>query len=191
MATPIGHALAGYAVYRSIFGAIRQERRTFLWLCLLMAIAPDLDFVPGILVGQPALYHQGITHSLGFALMVSLGLAVAYGRYSKQRGKMTAYWGGFFLAYTSHLVIDFFGPDGRLPYGQPLFWPLNDSHYLSPVPIFWGVHHVVSTSATTGQWIIAILNPHNLRAIGIEVLVMLPVLLLVWYLRSLSSRCKN
>jgi membrane-bound metal-dependent hydrolase YbcI (DUF457 family) len=176
MATPIGHALAGYAVYRTRAVALRDDRRALLALCLVMAIAPDFDFLPGILGGQPALYHQGISHSLGFALVMSFGLAVVY----RHKGGVIANWGQFSLAYVSHLVIDAFGPDGRPPYGIPFFWPISDRYYLAPVQIFWGVHHASSASTTTEAWFVAIFHPYNLGAIGIEVVVMVPVILLIW-----------
>jgi len=35
-----------------------------------MAVAPDLDFIPGIIVGKPTLYQQGLSHSLGFAVLI-------------------------------------------------------------------------------------------------------------------------
>ena len=60
MATPIGHALAGYAVGRlGAAGGGWPAEGAFLLAC--MALAWDLDFVPGILqspqaqnVGSPA-----------------------------------------------------------------------------------------------------------------------------------------
>ena len=79
MATPIGHALAGYAVY--VGGSSSQSRTSILfWFCLLMAIAPDFDFIPGILQGQPNLYHQGVSHSLGAGLFVSFAAALIIGK---------------------------------------------------------------------------------------------------------------
>lgn len=177
MATPIGHALAGYAVYCASAGALRQDRWAFLGLCAGMALAPDLDFVPGIVLGQPVLYHQGISHSLGAALGVSLGLAVLYGR---RRGTVRANWGRFFLAYASHLILDLFGQDSRPPYGMPLFWPLDDGHYQAPFPIFWGIEHARSASTPTGEWIAAIFQPHNLAVVGLEVVVIFPVVLFIW-----------
>jgi membrane-bound metal-dependent hydrolase YbcI (DUF457 family) len=178
MASPVGHGLMGYAVYRMAASAKREDRRTLLGLCLLLAIAPDFDFVAGVVLGQPALYHQGISHSLGVALVVSFGVAVTY---SLPKGTLWADWGRFFLAYASHPIIDMFGPDRRPPIGIPLFWPLSDICYLSPWQIFWGVHHVKATSATTWEWITAILTVHNLAAIALEVMVILPVILLAYY----------
>jgi len=184
MASPIGHAIAGYTVYRASWNKSREDNRTLLFLCLLMGIAPDFDFLPGILVGQPALYHQGISHSIGFAVISSLIVAWFY---SFKRGTFPGDWGRFCLAYCSHLLMDFFAPDGRLPYGEPLFWPINSSHYLAPFQIFRGFHHAGSDSASISQWITGIFQSTNLVAIGIELMVFSP-LLLFFYWKSRRSR---
>jgi inner membrane protein len=151
----------------------------------LLAIAADLDFVPGIFVGRPNLYHQEISHSLGFTSIVSLGFALIYGL---RKGTVWGAWGWFFLAYASHLVIDLFGRDTRPPYGIPLFWPISGEHYLAPRPIFWGVHHAAETSASTSKWLVSILTPRNLEAIGIEVMVTLPVILSILLVQYFHSR---
>jgi len=178
MATPIGHGLAGYLVYRGSCGDRCEDKQTLLYLCLFMSIAPDLDFVPGIFLGQPALYHQGISHSLGFSFLASLGLALLYSR----RRTILADWGRLFMAYSSHLIIDFFAPDGRPPYGLALFWPISGNHYLAPFPLYWGVHHVGETSASTTEWVISLFNLHNVGAVGVEVVVLLLVILVVNFL---------
>jgi inner membrane protein len=183
MASPIGHGLMGYAVYRATVSAKREDRRALLWLCVGLAVVPDFDFIPGIVLGQPALYHQGLSHSLGFAVVVSSGIAVAY---SRNRGTFWADWGRFFLAYASHLLIDMFGPDRRPPYGIPVLWPVSDAHYHAPFQVFWGVNHAQETSTKTGEWVSGILNPHNLTAIGIEVLVTLSIILLVQWVQKMN-----
>lgn len=178
MATPIGHALAGYAVYGLRPGIRSEEHRILLALCIVLAVCPDLDFLPGIVYGQPALYHQGISHSLGMATGVGLAVALFY---SRTRRTVLTHWGLFTLAYASHLIIDILGPDGRPPYGIPLFWPITDEYFLLPVHIFWGVHHAGRTSATLGEWLTGIMDPFNLGAIGIEILIVLPFVLLQRY----------
>jgi inner membrane protein len=117
MATPIGHSLAGYAVYKAFepYGLKKQAL-----LAVVMAMAPNLDFVPGFLSGAPALYHQSVTHSVGFAFAISLAIAVIYGRKHQNFLPLLSLC---LIAYSSHLLIDFFGPDGRSPYGQPFFGP--------------------------------------------------------------------
>ncbi|GIX49599.1 MAG: hypothetical protein KatS3mg131_3810 [Candidatus Tectimicrobiota bacterium] len=169
MATPIGHALAGYAVYRLTTKPAEQGGRAWLWLCMLLAVAPDFDFLPGLLIGQPARYHQGISHSLGVAGGVSLAVALLLHR---GHAAWIGAWGRFLLAYGSHLLIDVFCPDGRPPYGIPLLWPLMSAHVLAPWPVFLGVNHAATTTASTGAWLAALAHPVNLGAIGLEIAVL-------------------
>jgi len=183
VATPIGHALAGYMVY-SVNTEKRADKWALLWVCLLLAVAPDLDFLPGLLLGQPDLYHQGISHSLGLAAVIAFAAALVYRR---SQGILGANWVRFFAAYTSHLVIDMLGPDRRPPYGIPLFWPVSDEYYLAPFSLFPGVRHGGGTSTTALKWITALFNPYNFEAIAIEVAVMLVIIGLVQYLQGLWS----
>ena len=112
MASPIGHALAGYLIGRVMPYSRRQPGWTIVAVCSLLAVSPDLDFLPGLLHGHPALYHRGISHSLGCAIFVSFLAALLYGK-----GRAATSLGGlFFLAYGSHLVIDMWDqiPDYRM-----------------------------------------------------------------------------
>jgi membrane-bound metal-dependent hydrolase YbcI (DUF457 family) len=151
-----------------------------------MAIVPDFDFLPGLLVGQPTLYHQGISHSLSVAVTASFGLALLY---SLKRGTMVADWARFFFAYASHLAIDLCGADTHPPYGIPVFWPLDGTSYLAPWEIFVGVHHVHGTAVSAGEWFATLLHRANFRAVGLEVFLMFPVILMVRYLSKLSRNC--
>ena len=172
MATPIGHALAGYAVY-NVFKP--DDRKSRVLLAVSMAIAPDLDFIPGFLSGAPAIYHQGVTHSVGFGIAISIGVAAMY---RLKRRKLFPVFGLCFVSYISHLVIDFFGPDGRPPYGQPLFWPVSNAYFISPFNIFWGMHHAGSTDASLLQWAKGILTHYNIGAMIIEVVLIGPIVLI-------------
>jgi hypothetical protein len=96
-------------------------------------------------------------------------------------GDKRAFWKNWpllFLAYASHLALDFFAPDGRPPYGQPLLWPISGEHYAAPagLQILWGVRHAKATSAGAGEWLSGILQLQNVGAIGIEVLLTLPMI---------------
>jgi inner membrane protein len=177
MATPVGHSLAGYAIYRFL-GPSEDGRSARLLVAVVTANAPDLDFVPGILVGAPATYHQGMSHSLAFAAAAGVIGAVMLGAVTGTVART-----GFvlsFLCYSSHLALDLFGPDARPPYGIPLFWPLTDHTFLSPVPLLLGAQHVSRTSASTGDWVSAVLTLHNVAALGLEIVVILPCVLLAW-----------
>jgi inner membrane protein len=172
MATPLGHSLAGLAVHN--FSTVTQNRSNRLQLtllCIILAMAPDLDLIPGILKAKPVLYHGSITHSLGFALLVSFSVAAIYyfrGNPFRDIFKLC------FLAYSSHLLLDFLGPDGRTPYGIPLFWPLSGVHFISPIPVLLGAHHVSSTSASTLDFIKGIFNFYNLAAFAVEIVLIVP-----------------
>lgn len=172
MATPVGHSLAAYAVYK--FFASRTGNKGYRWLLLSVAVAnaPDLDFIPGLFLGQPALYHQGATHSLSCAVTLGLLLAgMLYGR----GGSFGQLFGFGFLAYSSHLILDMFGPDGRPPYGIPLFWPISNAHLISPMPLFLGMHH--GGLVSTAEWFKAIFSVNNLVALAVEVAWMAPILI--------------
>jgi inner membrane protein len=186
MATPIGHALAGYAVYGFAGRKEEQERLGLLLVCVALAIAPDLDFVPGLLFGTPALFHQGITHSIGFALVVSVVAAAVY-RLVIGKGFIVVFFLGF-LSYTSHLLIDYFGPDIRMPYGIPVLWPISGEYFISPVQVFLGTYHAESTSATTGEWIRGMLHLHNVSAIAWEIALIAPLILVGRWYRNRTSR---
>jgi inner membrane protein len=188
MATPIGHTLAGYAVWSMARQAAHREERGLAILSVLVAITPDLDFLPGLLVGTPALFHQGITHSLVFGLVVSLGAAGLYCLATGSARFRTAFSLAF-LAYISHLFLDYAQPDGRAPYGIPALWPFSGEHFISPFPLLLGAHHAGSTSATTLEIVRGILVIHNLAAVTWEIVLVVPFILLGrWYRRHRLAR---
>jgi membrane-bound metal-dependent hydrolase YbcI (DUF457 family) len=118
MASPVGHGLLGYGIGRLGESDAGPTGPLLLATCAVFAIAPDLDFLPGIAMGQPALHHQGISHSLIVGLGLSLAAALLLWRGATQWRRA---WALLFAAYSSHLVFDLFGPDGRPPIGIPLF----------------------------------------------------------------------
>jgi inner membrane protein len=154
-------------------------------LCMAAAVMPDLDFLPGLILGQPALYHQGISHSIGFA--IGVGLSMAWTCCFRGQSFLLV-WGLFSLAYCSHLILDLFGPDLRPPYGIPLLWPISNHYYLASVSVFLGVRHADVTSATNTEWLSAILDVHNLTAIAFEVGIVLPLILVVRLIKTRFSR---
>ena len=183
MATPLGHALAGYAVYNFTKAAQGRDDLSLMLLCVFMATAPDLDFLPGLLVGRPALFHQSITHSLGAAMLVSLGAAGVWGLRSRSFPAVFSYC---LVAYLSHLILDLLGPDQRPPYGIPLLWPSSEAHFISPVPILLGVRHAATATASTQEWVLGLLDLHNLAAIAWETIVVLPFIRLGRWHRRVS-----
>ena len=172
--TPIGHVLAGYAVYCTFAPERENQRINLALLSSILAVSPDLDFVPGILIGRPAAYHQGIAHSIGFAIIISLGAAWIFRRTTSPFPIFVV----CFLSYLSHLILDLFSPDNRLPYGIPMFWPISQKYFISPVPVFLGVHHAGSTSSSILEWVTGIFSMYNIAAIALEVLILVPLIFL-------------
>ena len=183
MATPLGHSLAGYAICQFVTPKTSNPSRDWQLLSISMAQLPDLDFLPGFLMGRPTLYHQGITHSIGFALLISLGTAII----CRLRGKpFSAAFSLCFLSYLSHLLLDMLSPDGRLPYGIPLLWPLSSAHFTGPMALLLGVHHADSHLASVWDWVKSLLHPSNLAALALETFWLVPWIL--WGRRYRRSR---
>ena len=185
MSTPIGHGLAGYA-----FALIAKKpvERTHLLesaLCVFMAIAPDLDIIPGLLVDRAIYFHRGLSHSIGLAFIISALIALIWRFFRPNPLRI------FFLcfaAYSSHLVMDFFGQDGRAPFGIQILWPFSSDFFIAPNPIFLGVRHTSSVDASGLELIRGLLDPANLRSLLIEILVVLPALVAGWIWQLKNSR---
>ncbi len=164
----------GYALYETAL----REREPFSWRTLLLLVMlanlPDIDFLPGLLAGNPNQYHHHyFSHSLPFALVVG---AVLAGHVSIKKGKK--FW-PYFLLFAgvcfSHVILDYFSADTSEPLGVPMFWPLSNEYYYSPVLIFMSVNKS-SSSATFFQ---SLLVMHNLWVALWEVVVFVPVLTII------------
>jgi len=139
MPTPIGHTFLGLATIA--IASKRGEKPLIMGnlklsaFCVIMAGLPDIDFIQwdgaGIII--TGLYHHGITHSIGFALMVS-ALAALVAKLVK-RGDWL-WFGGLTLALVmSHVIADIFMIDGypQNGVGIPLLWPISDAYYIVPL----------------------------------------------------------
>jgi inner membrane protein len=174
VATPLGHSLAGYVVYKSFSGRHETKARAWLIASVFMANAPDLDFLPGLFLGQPALYHQGISHSLGSAIGAALVVAAVLAYFTGE--SFRPFFGLCFVAFLSHLVMDFLGPDNRLPHGIPFFWPISEMYFLSPVQLLLGTHHAGYDPTSAWEWFERLFNLHNLKALALEVAWFAPMI---------------
>ncbi len=140
MPTPIGHSLAGLAVFALTADKKREQplfRKETLWwaaYCIVLSNIPDLDFFHFeegrlILTGK---YHHGISHSLGFSLAIGFAawIAAKLWRFNKP-GKIFAV--SFSLCWL-HSIIDMFNFDGYAlnGIGLPLLWPLTDKYFIIP-----------------------------------------------------------
>jgi membrane-bound metal-dependent hydrolase YbcI (DUF457 family) len=173
MATPIGHYLLGLSITQFI-ARDRDERRRGLWLAAI-ACLPDLDVVPGLLVGKLAQFHHGISHSLAAAAIFSAAGWLLVNGWRTRRSFNLAVL--LCVLYASHVVLDFFTLDTGAPYGVPLFWPWSHEAYQSPWLLLPNVQHTRAP----------LFSSHNLFLMIRETLVFLPLAGLVQIVKR-SSR---
>ncbi len=166
MSTPLGHSLAGYVI--ALFTCNAKITKSVSQVLLLIFIAnfPDLDILPGIIVGKPNLFHHGISHSIGAAIILCSILTIILYIKNKQVSKKQI--GVYFGLYSSHLVLDYLSKDGRPPAGIPVLWPFSQDYYISSYQIFPGVKHSNLDNATVSQFIGDIFSVHNFQLCLIE-----------------------
>jgi inner membrane protein len=128
MPTIVTHGLVAVLLGRS-FAAGRMPARFWI-LSVLCSILPDAD-VLGFRLGisyEDMLGHRGLSHSLVFALVLSLIVAFLVLRLPKGRTRLLLF-SYFFVVTTSHGILDAM-TDGGL--GIAFFAPFNDTRYFFP-----------------------------------------------------------
>lgn len=136
--TVFGHAALGATMY----GVLRPHTTTTRWglsryalllCCLLLPVLPDADAVMHFWVKYGhALGHRGVSHSILFALVFSIGLAwllqrLGYAERTRQAlGRMTLV---FSLLMISHGITDTMTTGGKSP---SLLWPIKSEGVWSP-----------------------------------------------------------
>ena len=123
MATVFSHALVGYTF--SQMAPVPKTRAFVFWMTFLPVI-PDFDYIGWALhVPYDSLWgHRGMTHSILFALLLSVLVTVLLIR--NHRGKVLAF---LFLATTSHGILDAFTNGGL---GVAFFAPYTLARYFFP-----------------------------------------------------------
>ncbi len=133
MASPVGHSLSGLGLY--LLASAGRGGRLFppaeTAAVLMLSNLPDLDLLPGILVGDSSRWHHLATHSLLFAaaLSVCIMAAAVLIKWTRGPGRRWAGLGGSLVVL--HIMLDYFTADNRPPYGLRLFWPLGDGFYIA------------------------------------------------------------
>ena len=133
MALCLAHAAAGYLAYEA-FRPAGSHRPWLLAGAVVLANAPDLDFLPGLAIGDPTAFHRGVTHTLGAAALLG---AAAWLLARWRRAERPWWWAAFVLAaYGSHLVVDWMTVDAIPPFGIQLLWPLDGRWLHAPFALF-------------------------------------------------------
>src|SRR5436190_2622924 len=148
VASPVAHSIAGFWTFmlwaaRSKVHLISACRRYLPQLILLVLLAnlADIDVLFGLGVGTNAdAFHRGFTHSFVAAFLVALAVSCVWRIAGSFRRSFTLY----FLAYSSHLLIDLctgtkLGWNSTAS-GIFLFWPWR-KEFGSPLVLIVGVKH--------------------------------------------------
>lgn len=174
MALPVAHSMIGLAlgIWRFVPACaglkealrLAWNRRVELFICLILANAPDVDFLFGVFSGNLNRYHQLATHTLGWILAAAL-LIWIYGAFALKNRPGLAFW-FVFLLLAGHLIIDIFTADTMPPYGIMFAWPFSDRCWHSPLSMF---------PAPEKKTFAGIFSIHNLMNCGWEFLITLPL----------------
>lgn len=180
MASPIGHALAGIAVAwaADLFpgrSEPRDEPPSTSWYhrtggglmvtCAALAAAPDLDLFFGS-------FHRTATHSVTAVAAVAIVAALVARRTGRSPWRLAAICA---TAWATHLLLDWLSADRSLPAGIQLLWPFDARWFISGWDLFAGSERRRLFSAATLTL--------NARAIGWELVVLVPILAGLWLVR--------
>lgn len=186
MPSPVGHSLGAVALVPLLrklrlvpprqtpdpsSGArldVRGMVNTLYWSFWLVvgANVPDLDFIPGIFMGEPDRFHHGPAHSLGGAILFGGFVWLLMRRYRPRQAMGIGIMMG--LAFVSHLALDMCSIDRRLPNGVPLFWPISSQYVVLPFPVFLDIQRDPRAS----NFFVSLLQKHNVIAMLWEFVVM-------------------
>jgi membrane-bound metal-dependent hydrolase YbcI (DUF457 family) len=168
MPSPIGHLLGGAAVYAG--GTTCDTRSTaLLVIALVGSTVPDLDFLPGILIGDLRAFHHGISHSFALAMLFGAVIFVFVRAIDKALAKRAAAFA--LLAYSSHVMLDFVNVNpGTL--GVPLLWPVSEEQFGVNLRLFGYFHYEDSGIPSVVHW-------QNVPPLSRELLVLGSVVLML------------
>lgn len=179
--SPIAHSLLGLIIFHLFKRSYVKWNIFIICIILFASNLPDLDFIPGILAGEPNRYHHGISHSFGFVLILSGIIFFIAISWDKTKSKIITGW--FILLSSLHIILDFFAHDTIEPFGELLFWPVWNSYIISPIPIFFDIRR----SKEIHQFISSLFSLHNLKALTIEIIFFL----IIWILLDRILKLKN
>jgi membrane-bound metal-dependent hydrolase YbcI (DUF457 family) len=180
-----GWLVAGSPLVRSKFpsavaATLPVKVPATLWLevavfgCL--GALPDVD----LLVGT----HRGPSHSLAAAIVVGIavGLGAAVARGLGDRGltlRPLTCAVACFAAYDSHVLLDWLGRDSSPPIGIMALWPFTATYYESDLHLFMAISRRYHQG-----WTFVV---SNVRAVCLELVILVPLLALVMFLRPRSG----
>lgn len=191
MSSPVGHTLAGLSIC-FLYGAlcsriggsgklkkfcIKYSLKGLIFVAFV-ACLPDIDFVPGIFIGDINYFHHQGIHSLSFAIVLSF-LILLISRMRKTEQSLG--WGLIsLLLIISHLVIDWLTIDKSLPFGIRLLWPFSGKYFYFQNAFL--PYNVRSVSVAS------VFNVHNLRVVLSELAIYMPLMIISYFLYKMARK---
>jgi inner membrane protein len=169
MPSPVGHSLMGLIIYRATGRSMSLQYWQPMALYVLAANAADLDFLPGLLIGDLARFHHGPSHSISFAILFGVVSSLLFSR------RLYAFLLSSGL-YLSHVLLDYLVQDPSPPLGVPLFWPFSNEYYMASFAFFPRFDYA---AMTLPGFLSATFTFHNLVTVSTEILFLLPLLIFV------------
>jgi inner membrane protein len=173
MPSPVAHALGGLAAAFIVDSVPRRPTLTVPILVgsVALAVAPDLDLLTGS--------HRTHTHSIGAVAIIGVICWVVL----RSRSRSTAAAAALIAAYASHLLLDWLSKDTRPPSGIPALWPFTAQYYQSPLTVFG--------ETSRRYWLPEEFVLGNLRSLGWDLTVLVPLLIVAWVHWSRSTLESN
>ncbi|MFC1726029.1 metal-dependent hydrolase [candidate division KSB1 bacterium] len=136
MPSPISHSILTMSFYPLVKSDSRKNNKILIFLLIFIAVFPDLDFIPGLIMGDLLKFHRVYTHSIfGLVFFSAVSLAVMTLTNPENKTKILIV---IILAYFSHLFLDLFGLDTNPEngIGIQILYPFTENAYIFPVQIF-------------------------------------------------------
>jgi len=155
-------------VGRLCSGAVRKPGIAWYVFAAFAANAPDLDFLPGILVDTPFAFHRGLSHSL-FAAVIFGAIILLLTRHRLERPWAVA--GAATAGYASYLLLD-------MPQ-IPVLWPMS---FNFPTQFWPSLSLSLPWSHSGGltEFLGIMFSPGFAYVALIETAVFLPVVVVAW-----------
>ncbi|MDZ7291263.1 MAG: metal-dependent hydrolase [candidate division KSB1 bacterium] len=189
MPLPVAHSLMGYALSEAT--SVRLVKKKWWNVCAFVALAnlPDIDYLPGFLMGQPNRFHHMLAHSFGFAALAGLLAGLIFWQLRRKAGPQESgyeyrLWPYFLIvsiAVLSHCLLDLFTVDTSAPQGMMLLWPLDRSYY----DVSWDIFQSVHKSDASATFLLSLMQWYNFKIALWEALMMLPIVALAKKIRQL------
>ena len=173
MPMPLLHSAVGIAAVR--FASRGNASRRALAIAAAIAILPDFDLLPGLLLGDPIRFHHGVTHSILWAVVVAWAASRLLWDEREEIWRARRFWTLLAVAL-SHPGLDLFNYEEPVVThlaAQRLFWPLHTA--------VWPVAQLFSSApipADPRLW----LSSAFFSVLGREIVLSSGLLLLAWRL---------